>query len=173
MSPFICRKNCFSLIFVSSIFWLVPYLSWGTILPSRSPYIQPFEYFSNPPTNSNIQPIQTVNNQIILNEQLQNELSVAIARAQLELEQLANRFSLNFTEEIGIVYFHKGQSNWSIKFTFGGIVLQTSEEILVSTEQLFSLKTSFVNTKSLKIQEKKYKTTGQMRQLGPILHETN
>jgi hypothetical protein len=160
-------NNRFSLMFVSSIFWLFPYLSWGAILPLREPYTQPFENFSHP----NVKPIQTVNNQIVLNEQLQNELSVAIARARVELEQLANRFSLTFTEEIGMVYFHKGQSNWSIKFTFGGIVLQTSEEIIVSTEQLFLLKASFTNTRQIKIQEKKYKTTGQMRQLGPILHE--
>ncbi|NJK47906.1 hypothetical protein HC931_06770 [Candidatus Gracilibacteria bacterium] len=164
-------KNRFSLIFISSIFWLFPYLFWGTILPLRSLHIQPYENFSKPLTKPNIQFIQTINNQIILNEQLQKELSVAIARAQIELEQLANRFTLNFVEEIGMVYFHKGQSNWSIKFTFGGIVLQTSEEILVSTEQLFALKANFANTKLIKIKEKKYKTTGQMRQLGPILHE--
>ena len=119
----------------------------------------------------NRKPIQVVNGKVILGESLQQELEGEINRAKGELEELANNFSLQFTEDVGIVYFHKGYDDWSIKFTFGGLLLTTSEEIIFSTDQVFALKNCFDKVEWIEIQGKQYQTTGRMRQLGPILHE--
>jgi hypothetical protein len=116
-------------------------------------------------------PIEVIDGKIILEESLQNELAGEITRAKAELQNLATTLSLQFTEDVGIVYFHKGHNDWSIKFTFGGLVLQTSQEIIFSTDRIFELKGYFEKINWIEIQGKKYATTGRMKQLGPILHE--
>jgi hypothetical protein len=116
-------------------------------------------------------PIEVIDGRVILENNLQNELAGEITRARAELQNLATTLALQFTEDVGIVYFHKGHNDWSIKFTFGGLVLQTSQEIIFSTDRVFELKGYFEKIDWIEIKGKKYVTTGRMKQLGPILHE--
>lgn len=114
--------------------------------------------------------IKVIRDKIILDFSLQQELQKKIIIARNELEHLSQTLGINSSDVIGLGYLHQGQNFWKIQFTFGGIILDTSE-IILSTEQVFALKKLFKNTDSLLINGKKYKTTRSMIQLGLILHE--
>lgn len=108
---------------------------------------------------------------IVLNALLQQELQEKIITARDELQNLSKILAINSSNAIGIGYFHRGQNNWELRFTFGGIILDTSETIILSTEQIFTLKKLFKHTDWLVINGQKYKTTRSMIQFGPILHD--
>ncbi|WP_319422735.1 hypothetical protein [Pleurocapsa sp. FMAR1] len=127
---------------------------------------------------NNYDSITLVDGKIILGDLLQQELPEKIIIARDELQDLSKILAINSSETIpsnslaiGIGYFHRGQNNWEIKFTFGGIVLDTSETIILSTKQIFALKKFFKHTNSLVINGQKYQTTKSMIQFGPILHQ--
>lgn len=164
-------KPHFSLILMSGLLLALSGSSLGIVIPYGYRSTQPFKNSVESHVEFTSESIQVIDGNFILAQQLQDELSVEIIRAKAELENLANNFSLQFNEDIGIVYFHKGHNDWSVKFTFGGLILKTSKEIILSTDRIFALKTYFAKTQSIVIKEKHYQTTGQMRQLGPILHE--
>ena len=139
----------------------------STILfPSTQP-----ELSKNYETKTILDLIDKTNNQLKINSQLQSQLQTEINKAQQELDRLNKVLSIKFTREIGLVYIHQGYDYWSIQFTYGGVLLSTSEEIILSTPEVFYLKQIFAQTQCLEIEGVKYKTTGFMRQLGPILHE--
>lgn len=115
--------------------------------------------------------LQIKNNQLILSPQLQAKLKPEIKKAKRELAALSKDLSLNFTEEMGIVYFHQGRDYWLVKFTYGGIILEGYDDILLPIRQIFALKGVFEQTTCLTIENNNYPTNGYMRQLGPILHE--
>lgn len=122
--------------------------------------------------NSSVSPsIQILRERFILNNGLQHELNYQINLAKKQLQNRAENLSINYTEKISINYLHQGRNNWQLKFTFGGIILNTSEPIILSTERVFSLKQIFEKTKLIEIDGKIYQTTGSMIQLGPILHQ--
>ena len=115
--------------------------------------------------------LQIRDNQLILSPKLQAKLSPEIEKAKRELADLAVELSLNFTEEIGIVYFHQGRDYWLVKFTYGGIILEGYNDIILPIRQIFALKDIFEQITCLNIENSDYPTNGYMRQLGPILHE--
>ena len=115
--------------------------------------------------------LQIRDNQLILSPQLQAKLKPEIEKAKRELATLSKELSLNFTEEIGIVYFHQGRDSWLVKFTYGGIILEGYNDIILPIRQIFALKGVFEQTTCLTIKNSNYPTNGYMRQLGPILHE--
>jgi hypothetical protein len=115
--------------------------------------------------------LQIRNNQLILSPQLQAKLKTEIEKAKRELAALSQELSLNFTEELGIVYFHQGRDYWLVKFTYGGMILEGYDDILLPIRQIFALKDTFEQTTCLTIENNNYPTNGYMRQLGPILHE--
>jgi len=115
--------------------------------------------------------LQIRDNQLILSPQLQAKLKPEIEKAKRELAALSKDLSLNFTEEIGMVYFHQGRDYWLVKFTYGGIILEGYDDILLPIRQIFALKGVFEQTTCLTIENNNYPTNGYMRQLGPILHE--
>ena len=183
-------KTAAVLLLVAGELLLDANLSLATVISSASPTPQPLETHQNshvkegevhvgelclcsrgfqPPSFSQ-SPIQIVRDRVVISTPMQNELSGEIARSKKELARLNQRLSLNFTENIGIVYFHARQKKWNVKFTFGGLILNTSENIVVSTQQVFTLKECFSQTKSIKIKGQEYQTTQSMIQLGPILH---
>jgi hypothetical protein len=115
--------------------------------------------------------LQIRNNQLILSPKLQAKLKPEIQKAKQELADLSTELSLNFTEEIGIVYFHQGRNYWLVKFTYGGIILEGYDDIILPIRQIFALKDTFEQITCLNIENSDYPTNGYMRQLGPILHE--
>ena len=115
--------------------------------------------------------LQIRDNQLILSPQLQAKLRPEIQKAKRELAALSKDLSLNFTEEIGIVYFHQGRDYWLVKFTYGGIILEGYDDIILPIRQIFALKGVFERITCLTIENNNYPTNGYMRQLGPILHE--
>lgn len=115
--------------------------------------------------------LQIRDNQLILSPILQEKLKPEIQKAKQELADLSKELSLNFTEEIGIVYFHQGRDYWLVKFTYGGIILEGYDDIVLPIRQIFALKDIFEQTTCLQIENSEYPTNGYMRQLGPILHE--
>ena len=163
-------KTAAVLLLVAGELLLDANLSLATVISSASPTQQPLETRQNSHVSFSHRSIQIVRDRVVISTPMQNELSGEIARSKKELDRLTQRLSLNFTENIGIVYFHEGQNKWNVKFTFGGLILNTSENIVVSTEQVFTLKEGFSQTKSIKIKGQEYATTQSMIQLGPILH---
>jgi hypothetical protein len=115
--------------------------------------------------------IQINNEQVVLAKNLQAQLKVEILKAQLELDNLSEKFSIKFDLKIGLVYFHEGQDDWSINFTFGGLILEASQKIILKTPQVFELQEAFKQTKWVSIEGETYQTTGVMRHKGGILHE--
>jgi hypothetical protein len=124
------------------------------------------------PQISNNYDLITVNQErIILDTLLQQELQEKILTARAELQNRSRILAINSSNALGIGYFHRGQNNWELRFTFGGIILDTSETIILSTEQIFALKKRFQHTDWLVINGQKYQTTRSMIQFGPILHD--
>jgi hypothetical protein len=117
--------------------------------------------------------IQVVNGQMVLAEQLQGELSSKIAQAKVRLNSLSQRLSLQFSDQLGIVYRHQGADRWELKFTFGGLLLDIATEISLSTGEVLRLKQRYRQTRAIAIQKKQYMITVWMRQIGPILHTPN
>jgi hypothetical protein len=115
--------------------------------------------------------IKVIDGKIILGDRFQQELQQKIILAKAELQDTSKKLAIDYLEKISIGYLHLGQNKWEIKFTFGGIILNTSETIILSTEQVFTLKKFFQATDSLMIDNHQYQTTKSMNQLGPILHE--
>jgi hypothetical protein len=116
-------------------------------------------------------PIQISGGHVKLAPRLQNDLEIQIVQARKKLTDLSQRLSLSFTEEIGMVYIHQGGNQWKLQFTFGGLELEPVQAVIVSTKQVFKLKKSFAQTKSIDVNGKTYVTSRSMRQQGPILHE--
>jgi hypothetical protein len=114
--------------------------------------------------------IQVVNEKIVLTESLQTRLASEINQTRAVLYELAQNFSFPSTEEVGIVYTNESRNLWRVQFTFSGLPLTLSEDIMLPTRQVLQLKKIFEQTKSLEIGGKTYTTTGFMRQLGPTLH---
>jgi hypothetical protein len=114
--------------------------------------------------------IQIIGNRLILSKQLQKGLKNEITKAENKLDELTRGSHSNFSRVVGLAYFHKGQDDWNLKFTFGGLVLNTTPEIILPTQQIFALQESFKQTKWTDIKVRLHPTTGIMRQLGPILH---
>jgi hypothetical protein len=114
--------------------------------------------------------IQVVNEKIVLTHQLQTRLASKIHQTRAILYELAQNFSFPYTEEVGIVYTNESRNVWRVQFTFSGLPLTLSEDIMLPTRQVLQLKRIFEQTKSLEIGGKTYATTGFMRQLGPTLH---
>jgi hypothetical protein len=115
--------------------------------------------------------IRVIDGKIILGDRLQQELQQKIILAKAELKDTSKKIAIDYSEKIGIGYLHLGQNNWQIIFTFGGIILNTSETIILSTDQVFTLKKFFQATDFLIINNHQYQTTKSMNQYGPILHE--
>lgn len=160
--------------------WLgVCLILWGMIYPKTLAVSLPiipadiYQQINLEQTESswNNPDLQIRDNQLILSPQLQAKLRPEIEKAKRELADLAVELSLNFTEEIGIVYFHQGRDYWLVKFTYGGIILEGYDDILLPIRQIFALKDTFEKTTCLTIENNNYPTNGYMRQLGPILHE--
>lgn len=115
--------------------------------------------------------IKVIDGKISLGDRLQQELQQKIISAKAELQDSSKKLAIDYSDKISLGYLHLGQNKWEIKFTFGGILLNTSEIIILSTEQIFTLKKFFQATDSLTINNHKYQTTKSMIQFGPILHE--
>jgi hypothetical protein len=62
--------------------------------------------------------------------------------------------------------FHQGLSLPSLQL----LSVNQDSEIILPIQQIFVLKESFRQTQSVRIRDKQYPTTQDMRQLGPILH---
>ena len=112
-----------------------------------------------------------VDNQLNLSQKLQLELEQEIYKAQNKLIRLSDYLDLKNVPKIGLVYIHQGYESWILQFTYGGYLLNTKEKIVVTTSEIFELKETFANTKSLQITNNKYQTTRYMSQLGGILHQ--
>ena len=162
--------------------WLgVCLILWGMIYPKTLAVSLPiipadiYQQINLEQTESswNNPDLQIKDNQLILSPKLQAKLQPEIKKAKREIAKLSKELSLNFTEEIGIVYFHQGRDYWLVKFTYGGIILEGYDDILLPIRQIFALKGVFEQTTCLNIENSHYNTNGYMRQLGPILHERN
>ncbi len=163
-NPYLLLLVTFALLFSSN-------LSLSTVIPSASLPYYPLEIPSTTPAKFDDNSLKISEGQIILQSKLQDELESEITAAQTELNRLSKSLSINFdNQDVGIVYRHLGRSDWSIKFTFGGIVLNTSEDIVFDTQQVFALKKSFEQVKWIEINGKRYAATGYMTQIGGMLH---
>lgn len=116
-------------------------------------------------------PIYSEDDQIIISEQAQKEISAKIFELNKELKTINKLFDIPLNQKVGLVYIHTGQDYWIIKLTYGGFVVDISDYTTYSTEEIFALKKVFEMTKTINIEGKYYETTGSMRQLGPMLHK--
>ncbi|MFM2061812.1 MAG: hypothetical protein RLZZ507_1482 [Cyanobacteriota bacterium] len=164
------KKFCLSLLVINTFLFSVNSQLSTAISPPINT-IQQLENNSDSQLDFNTNEMQIIGDEILLSENLQNQLETEILEAQKELDRLSASLSIQFNDDVGIVYFHKGRNNWEIKFTFGGLVLNQPPKMILSIKEIFALKESFNQIKWIEVKGKKYATTGLMRQMGPILHK--
>lgn len=163
-------KTSFLSLLVISTFLLFANSQLPTALSSPNNSIQQLKNNSNSQTNFITNDMQIIGDEIMISQDLQNQLETEILEAQKELDRLSASLSIKFNDDLGIVYFHKGENNWEIKFTFGGLVLNQPQKMILPIQKVFVFKDRFDKIKWIKVKGKQYITTGSMRQIGPILH---
>jgi hypothetical protein len=120
--------------------------------------------------SSTSKPIQIENRSLIISPILQQEISSQIPALDRQLQEQSKLFSIPLNRKIGLVYLHQGRDCWKIEFTYGGYPINTTDETIYSTQEIFKLKQAFITTDKIDIAGKLYATSGLMRQTGPILH---
>jgi hypothetical protein len=120
---------------------------------------------TNPP-----KPIQIQHRALVISKELQQEITRQILVLDRQIEQQFKLFSIPINQHINLVYVHQGQECWKIKFTYGGHLLNTIDETIYSTQEIFRLKQDFRSIDKIYLADRTYDTNGSMQQMGPILH---
>lgn len=116
-------------------------------------------------------PIQIQHRTLVISPQLQQEITRQIPELDRQLEEQFKLFSISINRHMNLVYVHQGQEYWKIKFTYGGYLLNTTDETIYSTQEIFRLKQDFRSIDKIYLAGRTYDTNGSMQQLGPILHD--
>ncbi len=118
-------------------------------------------------------PIQIQHRSLIISKNLQQEIIRQIPTLDRQIHEQFKVFSIPINQKINLVYSHQGQDCWKIKFTYGGYLLNTTDETLYTTQEIFKLKQAFRSILSIDLAGRTYDTNGSMQQMGPILHTQN
>jgi hypothetical protein len=116
-------------------------------------------------------PIQIQHRSLIISKNLQQEIIRQIPALDRQLYEQLKVFSIPLNQKINLVYFHQGQDCWTIKFTYGGYLIDTTDETLYTTQEIFKLKQAFGSIDKIDLAGRTYATKGSMQQMGPILHD--
>jgi hypothetical protein len=151
------------------------YLRW-LILSIAAIVISPLPTHSYQPTlnigdrTSAPKPIQIQHRSLIISKNLQQEIIRQIPTLDRQLYEQFKVFSIPLNQKINLVYFHQGQDCWTIKFMYGGYLINTTNETLYTTQEIFQLKQAFGSIDKIDLAGRTYATNGSMQQMGPILH---
>jgi hypothetical protein len=115
-------------------------------------------------------PIQIQHQALIISKQLQQEIIRQIPALDLQLDRQFKLFSIPIDRHMNLVYVHQGQECWKIEFTYGGYLLNTTDETIYSTQEIFRLKQDLRSIDKIYLANRTYDTNGSMQQMGPILH---
>jgi hypothetical protein len=115
-------------------------------------------------------PIQIQHQALVISKELQQEITRQIPELDRQLEEQFKLFSIPINRQMNLVYVHQGQKYWKIKFTYGGYLLNTTDETIYTTQEIFRLKQDFRSIDKIYLAGRTYSTNGSMQQLGPILH---
>jgi hypothetical protein len=120
---------------------------------------------------STSKPIQIHQRSLVISERLQLEIADRIPALDRQIQEQFKLFAIPINREIGLVYLHQGRQDWKIKFTYGGYSIDTTDETVYTSQEIFKLKQAFTAISTITIAGRTYDTNGSMRQLGPILHD--
>jgi hypothetical protein len=118
-----------------------------------------------------LKPIQIQHQALIISKKLQQEITSQIPELDRQLQEQFRLFSIPINRHMNLVYLHQGQEYWKIKFTYGGYLLNTTDETIYTTQEIFRLKQDFRSIGKIDLAGRTYDTNGSMQQLGPILHD--
>jgi hypothetical protein len=118
-----------------------------------------------------LKPIQIQDQALIISKKLQQEITSQIPELDHQLQEQFRLFSIPINRQMNLVYVHQGQEYWKIKFTYGGYLLNTTDETIYTTQEIFRLKQDFRSIGKIDLAGRTYDTNGSMQQLGPILHD--
>jgi hypothetical protein len=116
-------------------------------------------------------PVQIQRQTLIISKKLQQEITSQIPELDRQLQEQFRLFSIPINRQMNLVYVHQGQEYWKIKFTYGGYLLNTTDETIYTTQEIFRLKQDFRSIGKIDLAGRTYDTNGSMQQLGPILHD--
>jgi hypothetical protein len=137
-------------------------------IPSYTPaYVQ---NFSDRSERETVKPIRVSDRTLIITKQLQQEINAQIPELDRQLEAQFKEFAIPISRRLDLVYIHQGRADWKLKFTYGGYLLETSDETIYTSAEILQLKEKFRAIARIEIAGKTYATNGSMQQLGPILH---
>jgi hypothetical protein len=115
-------------------------------------------------------PIQIQHRSLIISKNLQQEIIRQIPTLDRQIHEQFKVFSIPIDQKLNLVYSHQGQDCWKIKFTYGGYLINTTDETLYTTQEIFRLKQAFRSIDKIDFSGRIYDTNGLMQQTGPILH---
>jgi hypothetical protein len=115
-------------------------------------------------------PIQIQHQALVISKELQQEITHQIPALDRQLDRQFKLFSIPIDRHMNLVYVHQGQECWKIEFTYGGYLLNTTDETIYSTQEIFRLKQDFRSIDKIYLADRTYDTNGSMQQMGPILH---
>jgi hypothetical protein len=116
-------------------------------------------------------PIQIDHQKLIISTELQAEIISQIPELDRKNQKQFQLFSIPINQQINLVYVHQGQDDWNIKFTYGGYLLNTTDETIYTTQEILKLKQDFRSIEKIYLADKTYATNGLMQQIGPSLHD--
>jgi hypothetical protein len=115
-------------------------------------------------------PIQIQHRSLIVSKNLQQEIIRQIPALDRQIHEQFKVFSIPINQKINLVYFHQGRDCWKLKFTYGGYLIDTTDETIYTTQEIFKLKRAFLAIDKIDLAGRTYDTSGSMQQMGPILH---
>jgi hypothetical protein len=118
-----------------------------------------------------LKPIQIQHQSLLLSQQLQQQIVIQIPKLDRQIQEQFKLFSIPINRRMNLVYVHQGREYWKIKFTYGGYLLNTTDETIYTTQEIFKLKQDFRSIDKIDLAGRTYDTNGSMQQIGPILHD--
>jgi hypothetical protein len=116
-------------------------------------------------------PVYIRDRQLAIVPELQQEIAAQIPNIDRSLAANLKLFAIPIQQQISFRYFHQGRNHWKIQVTYGGYPIESTDETLYTSAEIFEFKQAVAVTPKIKIAGKTYDLNNSMRQIGPIWHE--
>jgi hypothetical protein len=116
-------------------------------------------------------PVYIRDRQLEIVPKLQQEIATQIPDIDRSLATNLKLFAIPIQQQISVRYFHQGRNQWRIQITYGGYPIESTDETLYTSAEIFDFKQAVAVTSKIKIAGKIYDLNNSMRQIGPIWHE--
>ncbi len=120
---------------------------------------------------ASIKPVYIRDRQLEIVPELQQEIATQIPDLDRSLVTNQKLFAIPIDRQISFRYLHQGRNQWKIQITYGGYPIESIDETLYTSAEIFEFKQAVAVTPKIKIAGKIYNLNSSMRQIGPIWHD--